>query len=182
MQKKVSVKDIAQELNISLCTVHKALSGKGGIGEERRKEVLETARKMGYEVNSVAQSLARKDITLGILMSSRWQDYFEDMKAGMEAEIQNLQKYKVCGQFYDLSSDLTGKDAELVLERIKERKIDALIYCPSIYPLPEAFVAGIKKANVPIFLAGDSTEELDSVSSIITDAVLAGKIAADFLK
>ena len=51
MQKKVSVKDIAEELNISLSTVHKALTGKGGISEARRKEVLDMAKRMGYDLN-----------------------------------------------------------------------------------------------------------------------------------
>ena len=74
MKKQVSVKDIAKELNISLSTVHKAMTGKGGISEERRKEVLKTAKKMGYQVNSVAQTLARKSINLGIIMPSLWQD------------------------------------------------------------------------------------------------------------
>ena len=70
MKKQVSVKDIAKELNISLSTVHKAMTGKGGISEERRKEVLKTAKRLGYQVNSVAQSLARKNINLGIIIRS----------------------------------------------------------------------------------------------------------------
>ena len=87
MDKRVSVKDIAQKLNISLSTVHKALTGKSGVSEERRREVMRAAHDMGYVVNSVAQSLARKDINIGILMPSEWQGYFEHMKAGIEKEI-----------------------------------------------------------------------------------------------
>ena len=103
MEKRVSVKDIAQKLNISLSTVHKALTGKSGVSEERRREVMRAAQDMGYVVNSVAQSLARKEINIGILMPSEWQGYFEDMKAGIEKEINNLQRYKVWGLFYFLS-------------------------------------------------------------------------------
>ena len=71
MQKKISVKDIAEEHNISLSTVHKALTGKAGISEARRKEVVETAQRMGYVVNTIAQSLARKDINIGVAMPSK---------------------------------------------------------------------------------------------------------------
>lgn len=182
MQKSVSVKDIAQKLNISLSTVHKALTGKGGISEQRRKEVIEAAQEMGYVVNSVAQTLARKDINIGIFMPLKWQDYFAQMKAGMEKEIDNLQKYKVHGRFYYFSSDFSKEDSEKALEWIKKQSIDVLIYCPSIYSLHEEFISAIKKSNCPIFMAGDSIDEMNSISDIVTEADLSGKIAADFLR
>ena len=182
MQARVSVKDIAKELNISLSTVHKALTGKNGIGEARRKEVLETAQRMGYAVNAVAQSLARKSIRLGIFMPGKWQDYFEAMKEGMEEEIRALYKYKVEGLFYYLSRDLTDEEAEKALSWIREENIDILIYCPSIYALNAAFTEALKNANVPVFLAGSSFQDIHKVAEVHTDAALSGKIAADFLR
>ena len=182
MQTRVSVKDIAKELNISLSTVHKALTGKNGIGEARRKEVLETAHRLGYEVNSVAQSLARKDIRLGIFMPNRWQEYFEAMKEGMEEEIRKLKKYKVEGLFYYLSKDLSDKEAEKALSWIREENIDVLIYCPSIYALNQAFLDALKNAKVPVFLAGSSFQAIERIAEIHVDAPLSGKIAADFLR
>ena len=182
MQARVSVKDIAKELNISLSTVHKALTGKGGIGEIRRKEVLETAHRLGYEVNAVAQSLARKDIRLGIFMPSKWQDYFATMKEGMDAEIAALKKYKVEGLFYYLSKDLSDEEAEKALSWIREENIDVLIYCPSIYALTRAFLDALKNAKVPVFLAGSSFQEIERIAEIHVDAALSGKIAADFLR
>ena len=182
MERRVSVKDIAQELHISLSTVHKALTGKGGISEERRKEVLETARRLGYEVNSVAQSLARKDIVIGILMPSRWPDYFAQMRTGIEQEIERLRKFKVTGVFFDLDEDLTAQKTQEVLAWIREKRVNVLLYCPSIYYLHEEFLRAVRKLGVPIFLAGDSFEEIEAVSEIKSDNVLSGRIAADFLR
>ncbi len=182
MKKQVSVKDIAKELNISLSTVHKAMTGKGGISEERRKEVLKTAKKMGYQVNSVAQTLARKSINIGIIMPSLWQDYFAAMKDGMIEEAEKLKTFKVSASFYYLSSDITEKEAEKALKWIKDGKIDAIIYCPSIYSMHEAFATAIKKSKIPVFIAGDSFDEIESVCEIMPDSILSGKIAADFLK
>ena len=39
--KKVTMKDIAQELDISIVTVSKALAGKEGVGDRLREEILE---------------------------------------------------------------------------------------------------------------------------------------------
>ncbi|MBQ9985849.1 MAG: helix-turn-helix domain-containing protein, partial [Oscillospiraceae bacterium] len=54
-EKRASVKDIAARLHISLSTVHKALTGKPGVSEARREQVLEVARELGYVVNTAAQ-------------------------------------------------------------------------------------------------------------------------------
>lgn len=181
MQERASVKDIAKELNISLSTVHKALTGKPGVGEARRKEVLKTARRMGYVVNGVAQSLARKDIRIGIMMPSKWQDYFAGMKCGIEKEIEALRKYKVEGMFYYLSADLCEIEAEKAYRWIQEKKINVLIYCPSMYAVNEAFIKVLQKAKVPVFLAGGNTEKIDCISEVCVGAALSGTMAADFL-
>ncbi len=181
MQKKISVKDIAEELNISLSTVHKALTGKPGISEARRKEVLAAAQRMGYVVNSVAQSLARKDINIGVAMPSKWHDYFADMKKGIEKEILALGEYKVRGSIYFFSSGSSEHEIRKLLGWLGEEKIDALIYCPSIYNFGKSFFDEIKKVGVPVFFAGDGYEGEGGISVITTDAELSGKIAADFL-
>jgi len=182
MSKSVSVKDIAKELNISLSTVHKALTGKPGVGEERRRQVLETAHKLGYTVNPIAQSLSRKDMNIGIFMPSEWQEYFGSMRDGMQKELDELRKYKVKGFFYDISSDFSRDDAKKALEWLEKNGIDALIYCPSMYDLNDEFTSAVKKSGIPVFLAGDGVCELETISKIETDAELSGKLAADFFR
>ena len=75
-QKRVSVKDIAARLHVSLSTVHKALTGKPGIGEARRQEIIKIAEEMGYSVNTAGQTLSRKSINIGVMIPSLWQEYF----------------------------------------------------------------------------------------------------------
>lgn len=182
MQKKVSVKDIAQELNISLSTVHKALTGKSGVSEKKREEVIETAKHMGYVVNSVAQSLARRDIKIGIVMPSKWNDYFAQMKSGMEQEFAALQKYKVQGVFCYISNDFFGEEPNRLINWIKIEQIDVLIYCPSIYSYEENFFGSIKKMGVPVFFSGDTFDNEECVSAITVDSEMSGKLAADFYR
>lgn len=55
----VTIKDISARLNVSVTTVHRAISGKEGVGEVLRKRILETAKEMGYEVNYAASSIKR---------------------------------------------------------------------------------------------------------------------------
>jgi len=48
MAKKIVMKDIADELGISVVSVHKAVSGKEGVSEELRTQIIEKAEEMGY--------------------------------------------------------------------------------------------------------------------------------------
>ena len=47
-KKKITMKDIAQEMDVSIVTVSKALAGKDGVSEKLRGEILEKARELGY--------------------------------------------------------------------------------------------------------------------------------------
>lgn len=49
MDKKITLQEIAQKLGITVSTVHKALYGKKGVSETRRKEILAVAEQMGYK-------------------------------------------------------------------------------------------------------------------------------------
>ena len=64
MSARVTMKDIAAELGVSINTVHKALTGKAGVSETVRSKVNAKAEAMGYHRNTSASSLRRKDINL----------------------------------------------------------------------------------------------------------------------
>ena len=69
---KVTMKDIAKELNLSLATVSYVLnhSEKEKISHDTRIKVLETAKKLGYVPNQTARSLANKRSNLiGIIVN-----------------------------------------------------------------------------------------------------------------
>ena len=48
MRKKVTIKDIAQELNVSVATVSRALNGEKGVSPDLRKKIIIKAQNMGY--------------------------------------------------------------------------------------------------------------------------------------
>ena len=48
MKHNATMSDIAQKLGISTVTVSKALSGKSGVSENLKKEILRVAQELGY--------------------------------------------------------------------------------------------------------------------------------------
>ena len=66
----VSMKDIAARCGVSVATVSKALNGYSDIGQKKRDEICEVAKKLGYFPNSSARALkTNRTYDLGILFS-----------------------------------------------------------------------------------------------------------------
>ncbi len=58
-EKKLTINDVAEQLGVSISTVSRAISGKGRIGSETRRKVLEFIEEHDYHPNSSAKSLAQ---------------------------------------------------------------------------------------------------------------------------
>ncbi|WP_196259476.1 LacI family DNA-binding transcriptional regulator [Pelagibacterium limicola] len=58
--RKVTIKDLAAELGLSITTISRALNGYSDVGEKTRKRVVEGARRLGYTPNRNAQRLVTR--------------------------------------------------------------------------------------------------------------------------
>lgn len=99
---KVTMKDIAKELNLSLATVSYVLnhSEKEKISHDTRIKVLETAKRLGYVPNQTAKSLAKSRSNLiGIIvnLSDGASSYIRQQALDLAAELQE--------QIYDAGYD-----------------------------------------------------------------------------
>lgn len=179
MRKTVTVKDIASRMGVSLSTVNKALTGKPGVSEERRGEVIAVAKEMGYVVNHMAQSLSRKPVHIGIVIPSGWQQYFASVEHGMRVQLSKLVQSNVHETIIHVNS---SEDIRAAFDSLYKAKVDIILYCPSLYELPPNIKCGGPEKDIPVFVVGNDCEVLDSVCTVSVDAKLAGCMAADFLK
>ena len=68
---KMTISDVAEALNISKTTVSRAISGKGRIGAETRRRVLEYIEEHNYKPSVIAKGLAQsKSYNIGWVMPS----------------------------------------------------------------------------------------------------------------
>ncbi len=176
--RRVTVKDIAEKMNVSLSTINKALTGKSGVSEKRRAEIVATAKEMGYEVNHIAQALSRGVIKIGVVIPSLWQQYYGSIEDGMRMELGKLAQQKVQGIFRHISHPAEIEQAFLSLY---DEGVDVIAYCPSLFEVPESVIALAKQRKTPIFVIGDSCEELPSVCSVLLNSKISAYMAADML-
>ena len=85
MKKAVTLKSIAEELNISITAVSKALRGEGSISRELTSKIKKLAADMNYQPNSIASSLrTRRTKTLGLVISDSTFSLFASLIEGIE--------------------------------------------------------------------------------------------------
>lgn len=77
-QKKVSMQDIANRLNITKMSVSKALSDNGGVSEKLRSEVVSTATELGYDFTKARQTVFVKKYNFAFFVQKKYFDVGED--------------------------------------------------------------------------------------------------------
>ncbi|QNF34126.1 LacI family DNA-binding transcriptional regulator [Adhaeribacter swui] len=81
----VTIKDIAQQLQISVSTVSRALRGSPDINSETKKAVLDLAAELDYQPNSIALSLVkRRTNILGVIIPDIAVQFFASAISGIQ--------------------------------------------------------------------------------------------------
>jgi LacI family transcriptional regulator len=89
---RLTIRDVAKKLNLSITTVSRALDGYDDVAEETRQQVIETARRLGYTPNRAARQLRRqKAETVGYILPAGAQHFaepfFTEFIAGLGNEL-----------------------------------------------------------------------------------------------
>jgi len=123
MKKKVTLKQIARELDVSISTVSKSLRNSLEIGEDTRLKVQAFAKFYNYKPNNIALSLKnRKTKTIGIIIPEIVHHFFSTVINGIE-QIANENGYSV---IICLSDDSFDKEV-LNMELLANGSIDGFI-------------------------------------------------------
>ncbi|MGL2992558.1 LacI family DNA-binding transcriptional regulator [Flavobacterium sp. TSSA_36] len=114
MKKKVTLKQIAKELDVSISTVSKSLRNSLEIGEETRLKVQAFAKFYNYRPNNIALSLKnRRTKTIGIIIPEIVHHFFSTVINGIE-QVANEKGYSVIICLSDDSFDKEVMNMELL--------------------------------------------------------------------
>lgn len=95
MKKKITLKDIANELHVSISTVSKALNDSFEISEETKKRIKDYAKLHNFKPNTLAVSLqTQRSKTLGIIIPNMLNHFFAQVFSGIE-KVANQRGYKI---------------------------------------------------------------------------------------
>ena len=123
MKRKITLKQIAKELDVSISTVSKSLRNSLEIGEETRLKVQAFAKFYNYKPNNIALSLKnRKTKAIGIIIPEIVHHFFSTVINGIE-QVANEHGYNV---IICLSDDSFDKEV-LNMEMLANGSIDGFI-------------------------------------------------------
>ncbi|KLU68805.1 MAG: hypothetical protein RHS_5370 [Robinsoniella sp. RHS] len=179
---RVTMKDISREVNVSVNAVYKALNGKSGISQKTREAILKKADELGYQVNRAAQSLARKPICIGIIATEEWPEYYNNLKKGIQLELEQLADYNILGKFYTISAPYTKEKAMQAVSDCLDDQVDAIIACSFHQDAGnKGFVEAMNKLAVPAVALGSGLEGFNCLCCVKVDTYTSGRLAAELM-
>lgn len=111
------MKDIAEQLGVSVATVSRALKDSPRISEKRREEIKKYAREAGFSPNLMAESLRNRSVMkiIGVIIPQFTHFYFSSILSGIEEEARRLgyrlmvaqsdeqyeREVEICRSFYE---------------------------------------------------------------------------------
>ena len=121
--KRLTIKDIAKEFNVSISTVSKALNDSYEISVSTKAKIQKYAKENNYKPNFNALSLKnRKTKTIGILIPNMLNYFFAQVFNGVEKEA-NERGYKIISC---ISNESYSKEVETI-EMLSNGSIDGFI-------------------------------------------------------
>lgn len=157
---KITMKDIAERLDISINAVSLALNSKAGVSEETRKQVLDIAEELGYLDKSpkFVKSFANKNICV-IIKKYYFEDntFYSKIMMGIGEESRR--------KGYDIITCLINETEENIPSCIESKKVCGIIVIGTI---EDEYLVKLKNYKIPVVLV-DHTSLLESTDSILTD-------------
>jgi LacI family transcriptional regulator len=156
--KPVSIKDIANELKISVTTVSFVLNGKAKemhISKELTQKILDYAKLINYRPNQIAQSLRTGKSKILVFMVEDISNSFFSKLARIFEDIAYDKGYKVIF----CSNENDDKKSKELIELFTFRQVDGFVIVPS--PGIKDVIERLIKDNIPVILLDQLFEGLD---------------------
>ena len=128
MNKRITIKQIALALNVSISTVSKALNDSYEISDETKKRIQEYAKEHKYKPNRLALSLQNKKTkTIGIIIPNILTYYFARVLRGIE-KVATEKGYNI---ITCITNESYKKEVHTI-EMLSNGTIDGFIACLSV--------------------------------------------------
>jgi len=179
MNKRITIKQIAKALSVSISTVSKALNDSYEISDETKKKIQEYAKLHKYKPNTLALSLQNKRTkTIGIIIPNILNYYFARVLRGIE-KTSTKRGYNI---ITCITNESYKKEVD-TMEMLSNGAIDGFIACLSIETLKiknfEHF-HNILEEKTPIVLY-DRVHKNINCDKVVTDNIKSAYKATRFL-
>ncbi|MGK6352406.1 LacI family DNA-binding transcriptional regulator [Parapedobacter sp. DT-150] len=174
--KRITILDIAKELNITFSTVARALNDHPAIATATKQAVRETAERLGYRPNKVASSLrSGKTKIIGVLVPRFDVSFFGSVVHGIEG-VMNEHGYTIL--LYQSQESI--KQEVKGIDTFLRSRVDGIIASISLETEGDGEYSEIKERNIPLAFFDRVPQGLN-VPSVTIDDYRGGFMATEHL-
>jgi len=166
----ISIKDIAKKANVSPATVSRALNNYPRISKEKREQIHELAKTMGYIPSQAARNLVtQQSATIGVAIA----DYLDPFYVSLLASIEDV----AVANAYDLFVSSFYRDRqreEKLIDAFYQNRLAGIIVAGSL--IEDGYLSQVNR-SIPAVLVNCYSYPY----SVSTDKLLGAKIALEHL-
>lgn len=145
-RKEITIYDIAKKLNISTATVSRGLNNHFSVSKKTHKQIIDTAKSMGYRSNFFAKNLRRqKTRTLGVIVHSLNSNFIASVLSGIE-RVANQAGYNLI-----ISQSQESQSKEVInVDTMFYSRVDGLIVSLAINTKDVSHFDSFFEKNIPV--------------------------------
>lgn len=177
-QKAITIKDLAEKLNISVSTVSRALKNNPEISQKTRKAVQSLAKELGYRPNPIAVALkTHKSNTIGVIVPQIVSTFFSTVVKYIE-EVADHYGYNVLVASSNESFEKEKKNINIFVAN----RCDGIILSISKATTSYDHLKQVQEMGIPLVLFDRTTTELEVSRVVADDADAAYKIVQHLIR
>ncbi|QAT43367.1 LacI family DNA-binding transcriptional regulator [Aminipila luticellarii] len=176
MKKSITIKEIAEEAQVSIATVSMVLNKKDKkISEATRKKIHAIAQKYNYTPNTMARSLiTRQTRTIGLIIPDIVNPFFPEIARGVEDKASEF-GYSV---IYCNTDDKIKREDKYI-NVLTEKMVDGIIFAHSSDR--QLGFDSLDKCKVPILLIDRDYENRNVIGRVVVDNREGAYMATSYL-
>ncbi len=147
---RISLKDMAEQLGVSIATVSRALHGSPEIGKEMQEKAKALAKKLNYRPNPFAQSLRHEaPKIIGVVVPNLVTHYYAAVLDGIETEAHKAGYSVISANSHERQSDET-----LAIDNFNSLHVEGIIACLAQDTKDYSHYEEISQMGIPLVFFG----------------------------
>jgi LacI family transcriptional regulator len=142
--RRPTMKDVADQVGISIKSVSRALNGEPGVSEDTAEQVLTIAHELGFRRNDLARSLRRRDRTetVGVVVKHASTRFFDSLIRGID------EVAAVHGALVLTATTRMADREKTTLLAMSSRRVDGIVIAPTGHD--QTFLRAEQAAGLPL--------------------------------
>ncbi len=147
---RISLKDLAEQLGVSIATVSRALHSSPEIGKEMQEKVKALAKKLNYRPNPFAQSLrSEAPRIIGVVVPNLVTHYYAAVLDGIETEARKAGYSVISANSHESKEDETR-----AIDNFNSLHVEGIIACLAQDTTDYSHFEEISKMGIPLVFFG----------------------------